>query len=89
MRAKFPHIIIGLALSLLMALVLGTDNHNLAVSFNYLAFVAHRLYRRSDFHFTFLRLIFVFLLCCNKASISAQAVKGLGCGARPRLRGRT
>lgn len=47
---SFPRNNAGLALSLFMALVLGTDNHNLAVSFNYLAFIAHRLYRRSDFH---------------------------------------
>ena len=33
-----------------MALVLGTDYHYLAVSFNYLALIAHRLYRRSYFH---------------------------------------
>lgn len=39
-----------LALSLLMALVLGTDNHNLAVSFDDLALVAHRLNRGSYFH---------------------------------------
>ena len=38
------------ALALFMALVLGTDNHNLAVPFDYLALIAHRLYRRSNFH---------------------------------------
>lgn len=41
---------VSLTLSLLVALVLGTDNHNFAVSFNYLAFVAHGLYGRSYFH---------------------------------------
>ena len=49
----------NLALSLLMAFVLGTDNHNLAVSLNYLAFIAHRLYRRSNFHFSISVLFFV------------------------------
>ena len=39
-----------LALSLLMAPVLGTDDHNFAVSLNNFALIAHRLYRRSDFH---------------------------------------
>lgn len=38
---------------MLVALVLGTDNHYLAVSFNYLALVAHRFYRRSYFHIYF------------------------------------
>jgi hypothetical protein len=33
-----------LALTLLMALVFGTDDHNLAVSFDNFALVAHRLY---------------------------------------------
>ena len=33
-----------LALALLMALVLRTNNHNLTVSLDYLAFIAHRLY---------------------------------------------
>lgn len=33
-----------LALALFVALVLGTDNHNLAVSFDNFAFIAHRLY---------------------------------------------
>ena len=42
---------VSLTLSLLVALVLGTDNHNFAVSFNYFALVAHRLYGRSNFHF--------------------------------------
>ena len=35
---------VSLTLSLLVALVLGTDNHNFAVSFYYLALVAHGLY---------------------------------------------
>ena len=39
-----------LTLSLFMVGVLGADNHNLAVAFDDLAFVAHRLNRRSDFH---------------------------------------
>lgn len=39
-----------LALALLMRLILGTNHHNFAVSFNNFAFIAHRLYRRSDFH---------------------------------------
>ena len=45
-----------------MALVLGTDDHNLAVSLYYLAFIAHRLYRRSNFHFLYLRIILIFNL---------------------------
>ncbi len=40
----------GLALSLLVVFVLGTDNHDFAVSFNNFALIAHRFYRRSDFH---------------------------------------
>ena len=44
-----------LTLSLLMALVLGANYHNFAFSFDYLAFVAHRFYRRSYLHFCFLR----------------------------------
>ena len=40
-----------LTLSLFMALVLGADNHYFAVSFNNFALVAHRFYRRSNFHF--------------------------------------
>ena len=39
-----------LSLSLLIALVLVTDNHNLAVSFDDRALVAHRLNRGSYFH---------------------------------------
>ncbi len=39
-----------LALSLLMALVFGTNYHNFSVSLNDFALIAHRLYRRSDFH---------------------------------------
>ena len=38
------------ALALLMALVLGADDHNLAVPFDDFAFVAHGFDRRSDFH---------------------------------------
>ena len=40
----------GSALALLVALVLGADDHHLAVSLDYLALIAHRLYRRSNFH---------------------------------------
>ena len=40
-----------LALSLLMLLVFGADDHDFSVSFDYSAFVAHGLNRRSDFHF--------------------------------------
>lgn len=36
-----------------MAGVLGANYHNLAVSFDDLALVAHRFYRGSDFHFYF------------------------------------
>ena len=43
-----------LALSLLMALVLGTDDHHFAVSLDDLALIAHRFYGRSDFHEKFL-----------------------------------
>ena len=39
-----------LALTLFMALVLGADDHNFAVSLDYLALIAHRLYWRSNFH---------------------------------------
>lgn len=63
---KFSARFQGLALSLLMALVLGTDNHNLAVSLDYLAFIAHRLYRRSNFHDNFLSSISFFLGRKNK-----------------------
>ena len=38
------------ALSLFVALVLGTDYHDPAVSLDDFAFIAHRLYRRSNFH---------------------------------------
>ena len=43
-----------LALSLLMALVFRTNHHNLSISLDDLALVAHRFYRRSDFHKSFL-----------------------------------
>ncbi len=49
-----------LALSLFMALTLGADYHNSAVSFDYFALVAHRFYRRSDFHCIFSLLIKLF-----------------------------
>ena len=39
------------ALSLLVALVLGTDDHDFAVSLDDFALVAHRFDRRSYFHF--------------------------------------
>ena len=39
-----------LTLTLFVALVFGTDNHNFAVSFNNFALVAHRFYRGSYFH---------------------------------------
>ena len=39
-----------LSLTLFMALVFRADNHYFAVSFVNFAFIAHRLYRRSDFH---------------------------------------
>lgn len=42
-----------LALTLLMALVLGANHHHFAVSFDDFALVAHGLYRRSDFHVCF------------------------------------
>ncbi len=45
-----------LALTLFMALVLGTDYHNFAVSLYYFALIAHGFYRRSYFHF-FISLI--------------------------------
>ena len=60
--AKFAQ----LALSLLMALVLGTDDHNLAVSLDNLAFIAHRFNRRSYFHKKFLSSISFFLGRKNK-----------------------
>lgn len=40
----------NLALTLFMALVFTTNNHYFSVSLDYFAFIAHRLYRRSDFH---------------------------------------
>lgn len=57
-----------LALSLLMALVLGANNHNLAFSFDDSAFIAHRLYRRSYFHYCFLRKFFFLNIrfCCAR-----------------------
>lgn len=42
------------ALSLLVALVGRADHHDLALSFDHLAFIAHGLYARSNFHFDFL-----------------------------------
>ena len=53
-----------LALSLLMALALGADDHNSAVSLDYFALVAHRFYRRSDFHCIFSLLIKLFYVVC-------------------------
>ena len=43
-----------LALTLLVALILRANNHYFAVSFDNFAFIAHRLYRRSYFHFEIL-----------------------------------
>lgn len=40
-----------------MALALGADDHNSTVSFDNFALIAHRFYRRSDFHFLFSLLI--------------------------------
>ena len=40
-----------------MALALGADNHYSAVSFDNFALIAHRFYRRSDFHCIFSLLI--------------------------------
>jgi len=40
-----------------MALALGTDNHYSAVSFDNFALIAHRFYRRSNFHDIFSLLI--------------------------------
>ena len=39
-----------LTLALLVALILRANYHYFAVSFDNLAFVAHRFYGRSDFH---------------------------------------
>ena len=50
----FAGFFIKLALSLLMALALGADNHYSTVSFNNFALIAHRFYRRSNFHCIFL-----------------------------------
>ena len=41
-----------------MALVLGADHHNFAVPFDDLALIAHRLYRRSNFHNCLLVIFF-------------------------------
>ena len=49
-RVLFLGKFIKLALSLLVALVLGTNNHYSTVSFNNFALIAHRFYRRSNFH---------------------------------------
>lgn len=46
-----------LALSLFVALTLGADNHNSAVSLDNFALIAHRFYRRSNFHCIFSLLI--------------------------------
>ena len=46
-----------LALSLFVALALGADNHNSAVSLDNFALIAHRFYRRSNFHCNFSLLI--------------------------------
>ena len=43
-----------------MALALGADYHYSAVSFDNFALVAHRFYRRSNFHFSFSLLIKLF-----------------------------
>lgn len=44
-------------LLLFMLFVLGTNDHDRSVSFDYLAFIANRFHRWSDFHFLILRLI--------------------------------
>jgi hypothetical protein len=44
MTPAAPEIVFVLALSLFVALVLGTNNHNFAVSLDNFAFVAHRLH---------------------------------------------
>ena len=49
-----PHTESGLALSLFVALALGADHHNSAVSLDNFALFAHRFYGRSDFHSFFL-----------------------------------
>ena len=59
-QAFFGVFIYFLALSLLMALALGADYHNSAVSLDNFALVAHRFYRRSDFHCIFSLLIKLF-----------------------------
>jgi hypothetical protein len=43
-----------LTLCLLVIGIFLADNHYLAVSFDYLAFIAHRFYRRSNFHIVLL-----------------------------------
>ena len=58
---NFPFFIGFLALSLFMALALGTNYHYSAVSFDYFALIAHRFYRRSNFHFLFSLLISLFV----------------------------
>jgi len=39
-----------LTLSLLMAFIFRANNHNFSVSFDNLALIAHRFYRRTHFH---------------------------------------
>ena len=46
------------ALSLLMALIFGADDHNFSVSLDDFALIAHGLYGRSDFHCDYLDVDF-------------------------------
>jgi len=57
-----------LALSLFVALALGANYHYSTVSFDYFALIAHRLYRRSYFHYTFSLLIKLFVVYLRLAT---------------------
>lgn len=79
-----------LALTLFMALVLGADDHDLAVSLNDFALVAHRLDRRSDFHFMIPPKIFckkfAALLPCGEMPVCPRSRSGAAGGnARPQF----
>ena len=66
---------IQLTLSLLVALALGADNHYSTVSFDNFALIAHRFYRRSDFHCIFSLLIKLFAVLLRLATPSDPAFR--------------
>ena len=66
--SRFPRLVNDFsALSLLMALVFGTNYHYFSVSFDYFALVAHRFYGRTNFHCYFSLIMFeCFTICCAR-----------------------